>query len=436
MRNWQTCLLAASLTSVSLNGLAQVEEKHFDDRWRIHGMAGVNFADKDDFDTGTEFKIGLGKPLSRYIMLDGQLSLSTLTTDKDDDYERMAMGLDFLFFPGGAFDLEANKLQPYIGVGLTYHEVDFLNVTENNYGGDLLGGLQYEMDKVTLRAEVRYQVDKIGETENSSGVTVLQDDDFYTWGAMLGISVPFGDKPKPYNWDDDGDGVPDRLDRCPNTPRGTPVDSHGCPLDKDADGVPDFRDQCPDTPAGAKVNADGCSLDHDGDGVPNDIDQCLNTPRGEPVDSRGCALDSDKDGVPNKIDICPNTLPGAKVNSQGCVISQTVELKGIHFDFNSKRLQLDSKSILRQVAESLKQEPSVNIVVAGHTDSVGSDEYNYNLSKNRAESVVAYLVEQGVAPSRLRAVGYGETRPIDDNNTEEGRERNRRVELQLTSQNR
>lgn len=436
MRNWQRCLVATLLAGSSLNLLAQTDEaekQHFDKRWRLHGMVGSSIADKEDFDTGTQFKVGIGKPISRKIMVDGFITAGDLTTAKGDDYERSAFGLDFLLFPNNAFDLEAAPLQPYLGVGMTYHEIDFLGVTENSYGADILGGLRYELDNVAIRAELRYQVDKVDETQNSNGITVLGNDNFYTWGALLGLSVPFGDKPKPYNWDEDGDGVPDRVDRCPNTPRGTPVDTGGCPLDSDGDGVPDFRDKCLDTPPGAKVNSDGCSLDHDGDGVPNDYDQCPNTPKGERVDNKGCALDSDGDGVPNIIDICPATLPGAKVTSQGCVVSQTVELKGVHFQFNKSSLLLDSKSILDQVAESLRQEPGVKIVVAGHTDSVGSDEYNHGLSLDRAEAVAKYLEQHGIAAERLRAVGYGETRPLEDNNTAEGRERNRRVELQLTS---
>ncbi|MGJ8686922.1 MAG: OmpA family protein, partial [Spongiibacteraceae bacterium] len=320
-------------------------------------------------------------------------------------------------------------LQPYLGVGLTYHEITFLGDIESSYGSDVIGGFMYELDDVELRAELRYQTDNIYEKD------ILVDDTFYTYAFMLGVSVPLGDKPLPWNHDSDGDGVPDRIDKCPNTPRGTPVDSSGCPLDSDSDGVPNFRDKCPNTPKGAKVDVNGCSIDDDRDGVPNSIDKCPNTPYGVPVDSRGCALDSDGDGVPDKIDQCPGTLPGLKVNSRGCVITQTVELSGVHFEFNKSRLMLDSQTVLNKVAESLANEPDVAIIIMGHTDSVGSDSYNERLSQQRAESVVNYLGTRSIKNSRMEAIGYGESKPVADNNTDEGRERNRRVELKVISKN-
>ena len=421
--------LGVAAMGLALSAVAQSsdEEKVFDDRWRVHGMLGAQIADGEDLDNGAQGKIGFGKPISPYIMLDGHINYGELKTSKDDIYKRAATGLDILFFPFGAFYLDASALQPYFGLGLTYHEIEFVGDIESSYGNDAILGLTYELDHASLRAEARYQVDKIHEKD------VLVDDYFYTYALMLGVSVPFGDKPKPFNYDSDGDGVPDRLDKCPNTPRGTPVDSSGCPLDSDGDGVPNFRDQCPNTPAGAKVNVNGCSIDDDRDGVPNDIDQCPNTPYGVPVDTRGCPLDTDNDGVPNKIDQCPGTLPGMKVNSRGCVISQTVELSGVHFEFDKARLMLDSKTVMSNVAKSLNNEPDVRIIIAGHTDSLGSDVYNKRLSQERAQSVVDFLISQGIDSSRLRAVGYGESKPVADNNTEEGRERNRRVELQVIS---
>jgi OOP family OmpA-OmpF porin len=118
--------------------------------------------------------------------------------------------------------------------------------------------------------------------------------------------------------DSDGDGVPDGIDQCPNTPKGAVVDAKGCPIDSDGDGVPDGIDQCPDTPKGAVVDAVGCPIDSDGDGVPDGIDQCPNTPKGAVVDAKGCPIDSDGDGVPDGIDKCPNTPPGTPVDATGC----------------------------------------------------------------------------------------------------------------------
>lgn len=120
--------------------------------------------------------------------------------------------------------------------------------------------------------------------------------------------------------DSDDDGIFDGLDLCPNTPTNEPVDDVGCPIDSDNDGVTDGADQCPATPSGASVNAQGCPLDSDEDGVYDGLDLCPNTPNFEPVDAGGCPLDSDGDGVSDGLDQCPATLVGAVVDSSGCAL--------------------------------------------------------------------------------------------------------------------
>ena len=115
--------------------------------------------------------------------------------------------------------------------------------------------------------------------------------------------------------DEDGDGIEDNVDTCPQTPAGESVDANGCSasqLDDDNDGVANSVDTCPDTPAGTTVDASGCAVvvDQDLDGVEDSIDQCPDTPLGDPVDENGCGqtqLDDDNDGVFNFFDICPET---------------------------------------------------------------------------------------------------------------------------------
>jgi outer membrane protein OmpA-like peptidoglycan-associated protein len=234
--------------------------------------------------------------------------------------------------------------------------------------------------------------------------------------------------------DSDGDGVPDGIDQCPDTPAGATVDAKGCPIDSDGDGVPDGIDQCPDTPAGATVDAKGCPIDSDGDGVPDGIDKCPDTPAGARVDSRGCPLDGDGDGVPDGIDKCPDTPQGITVDEFGCRVlfeaeRQALLLEGVKFKLNKDELTLDAKAILDRVAGSLVNYPEIEVEVVGYTDSSGADSYNLELSQRRAESVVNYLVSQGVKPDQLTAIGMGEADPVADNATAEGRERNRRVVL-------
>ncbi|MCB1924067.1 MAG: thrombospondin type 3 repeat-containing protein, partial [Gammaproteobacteria bacterium] len=118
--------------------------------------------------------------------------------------------------------------------------------------------------------------------------------------------------------DTDGDGVMDFDDRCPRTAAGLAVDSTGCEPDRDGDGVADVRDLCGRTPTGAIVDADGCGLDSDGDGISDAVDNCPGTPQGALVDRRGCEIDCDEDGVVNSADQCPRTAAGQAVDDKGC----------------------------------------------------------------------------------------------------------------------
>ena len=114
-------------------------------------------------------------------------------------------------------------------------------------------------------------------------------------------------------------------------------------------------------------------------------------------------------------------------------VGSTVRLNHIYFDFDKTTLKSESFVELDKVVEFLNNNPTVEIEIAGHTDSKGSDDYNLNLSQGRAEAVVNYLIEQKIDSYRLSAKGYGETVPVDTNDTEEGRAENRRVEFTILS---
>src|SRR5678815_168624 len=233
--------------------------------------------------------------------------------------------------------------------------------------------------------------------------------------------------------DADGDGVFDGIDQCPDTPKGWPVDEKGCPKDTDGDGVPDGADACANTPKGAKVDAKGCPTDADGDGVFDGLDQCPDTPKGAKVDAKGCPLDGDKDGVFDGLDACPDSKPGVKVDEKGCEIvppkapplfemeKKTLVLEGVNFESDKADLTPDSLAVLDKVALSLHDWPEVRVEIGGHTDSTGSVAHNHDLSHRRAESVKAYLVSKGIDPSRMVTKGYGEDKPIADNKTKEGK---------------
>jgi OOP family OmpA-OmpF porin len=231
--------------------------------------------------------------------------------------------------------------------------------------------------------------------------------------------------------DADGDGVSDSLDRCPNTPAGTPVDSYGCELDSDGDVVVDSKDECPNTAKGVSVDARGCALDSDRDGVSDDRDECPNTPAGAKVDQRGCELDGDGDGVVDRLDECPNTAKGDPVDKRGCTLRGEYVLQGTEFEIDSDRLTAESISILNDVVDTLKRYPELEFEIGGHTDNTGAAEYNLGLSARRAQTVHDFLASKGIAVSRMTVKGYGETSPVETNDTVEGRAANRRVSLRV-----
>ena len=250
--------------------------------------------------------------------------------------------------------------------------------------------------------------------------------------AGLGIQYSWGGSETRRAVDTDGDGISDDVDKCPGTPAGTAVDSSGCPLpqDDDGDGVTNDIDKCPGTPAGAKVDASGCEIDSDGDGVGDSRDQCPNTPAGAKVDEKGCELDGDGDGIVDSQDKCPNTPKGERVDNTGCPFNKELLLQGVKFETNSAALLPESIPVLNNAIATLKRYPEVHIEVAGHTDSRGSDALNLELSARRAETVLKYLQEGGVS-NTMTSRGYGERQPLASNNTDDGRQQNRRVVLRV-----
>jgi outer membrane protein OmpA-like peptidoglycan-associated protein len=231
--------------------------------------------------------------------------------------------------------------------------------------------------------------------------------------------------------DTDGDGIRDLDDACPDVPGSK--ENQGCP-DKDADGIFDFLDACPDV-AGPKEN-NGCPWpDTDGDGLLDKEDDCPTL--AGPKTNKGCPLvDTDKDGTLDKEDDCPNT-PGPKDN-KGCPVieQEIIEVLKMAFDnleFETAKdiIKEESKPSLDELAAVLLKKPTWKLEIAGHTDNVGDDAKNMVLSKKRAESLKSYLVSKGVEATRLNTLFFGETKPIADNNTPEGRKKNRRVEMKI-----
>ncbi|MBQ9395015.1 MAG: OmpA family protein [Proteobacteria bacterium] len=213
--------------------------------------------------------------------------------------------------------------------------------------------------------------------------------------------------------DSDGDTIPDKDDRCPFAGRAGFIDEFGCAPDRDGDGIPDYADLCPDE--GGRVDRNGCPIkeDSDGDGIYDVDDKCPH----EPETFNGY---EDEDG-------CPDADPDALVELTAGKINIKEQ---VFFETSKAIIKSESFELLDQVAKLLVDNPHIgNVTVEGHTDSRGKYKYTVKLSQDRAESVMKYLVDHGVDPARLNAIGYGPDRPIDSNDTKEGRARNRRVEF-------
>jgi len=143
-------------------------------------------------------------------------------------------------------------------------------------------------------------------------------------------------------------------------------------------------------------------------------------------------MDSDGDGVNDCNDKCPGSAAGQTIGADGCPVKLTIDLKGVNFDFDKDTLRPDAVVILDEAVAVLAKYPELRVEVAGHTDSKGKDDYNQNLSERRAKTVYDYLTSKGIDASRLVGPnGYGEARPIDTNETDEGRANNRRTELNV-----
>lgn len=354
--------------------------------------ASVSAAPEDIYVTGSALYVNSDESRSLESTFSGAIGLGWWLHEKIGvEIELNAYDLD-LVDSVGEVEIDGYNLQgkyyfrgsrnttPYLGLG--FGELD----SSSSFGRgsdrmiDIIGGLSHPLnDFVAGEVEFRYRFD--GDDDSVPGA-----DDFEDWLVSVGLTVAFGPRyaekaapaPQPASTpqpilesDSDGDGVVDSRDRCPNTPAGMQVDSNGCPLDTDGDRVRDDKDDCPDTPRGNVVGADGC----------------------------------DKDVV--------------------------VELNGVFFDFDKATLKPEATETLNEGVKILKNHPDINVEVAGHTDSRGSAEYNQNLSQRRANAVREFLISNGIRADRLTTRGYGESKPIADNSTEDGRARNRRVELRV-----
>jgi outer membrane protein OmpA-like peptidoglycan-associated protein len=246
--------------------------------------------------------------------------------------------------------------------------------------------------------------------------------------------------------DRDGDGVSDRGDICPDEPAGASPDPAraGCPApeDTDHDAIADREDACPNE--FGEPNADrprhGCPRPAVLAPTEPPADPCAGVEPGTPPAGAACPpVDQDADGIEDARDACP-AEPGpahSDATRAGCPLvalrgDQLQLLEPIEFENNAATLRAVSSEVLELVFQLLRDHPEiVSVDVQGHTDARGLPANNLDLSRRRAAAVRSWLLERGVAPERVQAHGFGSERPLDDNGTELGRQRNRRVEFHV-----
>lgn len=334
--------------------------------------------------------LALGTPISDRWNVEGHLQ--SFDPSGPAAQRRRAFGLDFQYMID-----DEGRITPYLffGLGSVQAKLDAGGNSDTDLSTSIGVGFLadvFNSERTALRAEFRHR---------SDGAFSRGDDSILSVGLQFAFGRIAAATAAPL--DDDGDGVANTADRCPGTPQGTVVDSQGCAVvvDRDGDGVPDDRDACPNTMAGVAVNANGCERDADGDGV---------------VD---------------RLDRCPGTRAGAAVDTSGCEIREEIQLPGVNFETNSDVLLPSATDVLEDAAQTLRNNPTIVVEVAGHTDSDGSEAYNQSLSERRAIAVRGFFVNAGIAANRLTARGYGESEPVADNATQAGKAQNRRVVLRV-----
>ncbi len=429
----------------------------------LKGGVATYFGDINDQEWKPHFGLSMDYWMTRFYSIGIESGITTLEANKNLQYFKTQL---FYISADIKFKLVAfGPVHPYFLVGVEGFKFDPMdkndnklpNNAANNYdkyqfGTPLGGGLSFFLGEnlsLDLQGVYHYTfTDYLDDLKTGSA-----DDSYIT--SALKLTFYFGGEER----DSDGDGIPDKIDRCPNKKEDLDgyEDEDGCPdPDNDKDGILDVIDKCPNKAEdidGFK-DKDGCpDPDNDGDGIPDVKDKCPGTDetvaKGTNTkedldgfqDDDGCPdPDNDGDGILDINDKCPNkpeTFNGWE-DEDGCPDEKpkvelekgkTIILKGIYFRTGSAELDPNSEDILDDVAETLQKNPQIYVEIRGYTDNTGGYERNIRLSKERAETVKMYLMTKGIDASRLTTKGFGPEDPVASNATKEGRAKNRRIEF-------
>jgi outer membrane protein OmpA-like peptidoglycan-associated protein len=400
---------------------------------------------------------------------------------------RWAVNTGFLIREGAHIGMTPNSVgtEWQLGVALGYADTArHLNVgPEATFSTVIVDGKAFKQGSSSLELLIgaNYNIAKLIQIGLGVGMGILQEPGTPDARVLFRIAyAPIKETGPAKPADRDGDGILDKDDACPD--QAGPAETQGCP-DRDHDGVADAKDQCPDQPAGPHPDPKkpGCPLtvtDRDGDGVPDSEDQCPDQPAGDHPDplKKGCPFhDKDNDGVPDEEDLCPDVPAGdhPDPNKAGCPLKDTdgdgimddvdacpdragpadpdpkkngcpkvtiksgstTVLQPVHFARNKDTILQTSFPMLQEVAKTLLANQQIKRVsIEGHADDTGTHEWNQRLSEKRARSTMQFLIKKGVKARRLEYHGFGDTKPLSDDRTEEARAANRRVEFRILKQ--
>lgn len=443
---------------------------HAVDHTSVHGVFD-GFFDYDDYSVVPPLsKLSITRHLGGRFSADLTASVGEIDNKRlgveDKLFVNAGLGLRFQVFKNSWFD-------PYLRVGASYHRFDYSGIEinqDNPYavlpgtgqdGGDMIygdftGKKDYFLAQGGLGLNI-WLTDHVGiNLASDYNVAPSEDVDYANFFQhTAGLTFKFGKQDRdndgisddkdacPDTWglpefngcpDTDGDGIQDSEDACPEV-AGLP-ELNGCP-DTDGDGIADNLDACP-TEAGPRDN-NGCPWgDTDGDGLTDNLDKCP-TEAG-PRENGGCPWpDTDGDGFTDNVDKCPTE---AGVAPNGCPeAAKMVENINVgfvvEFDFDKASIRETSMAKVEEKAKEIKRAlelyPDMTLYIDGHTDNKGSAAYNKKLSQKRATSIVKALEKSGISEGTLTPRGLGQTAPKCTNDTEEGRQCNRRVEVTIKS---
>jgi OmpA-OmpF porin, OOP family len=333
-----------------------------------------------DSNNGKGFEVGGGWPLTEHSAIEGKFFDIERTREIDDNYDYQRTFLANYVYDFGTFGFASDWLpnfKPYVLGGPGFVIDDTSGSNRYHFGMDAGGGTLVPLHfgnwdwGWAVRAEASL-VAQLDHPDESTSHSVLLD-----WHLSVGLQIPL------------------------------------TPFFKTHQAAAPAEPECKVEVVNPITGRKDCATDVNGNGIPGNI------------------RDADGDGVPDEMDQCPNTPAHAQVDVNGCMVAQVLVLDAVDFQTNSAILTGKAARTLDGIAEGLNSQKNVKVEVDGYTDDTGTAAYNMTLSQQRAEAVRQYLIGKGIDSARMTTQGFGDTQPLSQNKTAEGRAQNRRVEFKI-----